>query len=63
MLLITLISFIPLLGWIFKFVLSLAGLGALILTRFGTHEGIGAVVMAEPAPPPAAKQDQNDMRD
>jgi len=40
-LVVGLITLVPVLGWIVKFVLAMAGLGALILTRFGTRKGIG----------------------
>lgn len=42
-LLITLVTWIPVVGALVKFLLILIGLGALILTRFGKKDGIGTV--------------------
>ncbi len=41
LLLITLIALVPLVGWVIKLAATMAGLGAFLLTRFGTREGIG----------------------
>ena len=53
--LLTLISFVPLLGSLTRLVLIMAGLGALVLTRFGVREGIGLtpapVVVPSPVEP------------
>jgi len=45
--LLTLISFVPLLGSLTRLVLIMAGLGALVLTRFGAREGIGLASLPE----------------
>jgi hypothetical protein len=48
-LLINLICLLPVVGWVIKLVLSIAGLGALILTKFGRREGIGIVPPTVPS--------------
>ena len=35
------VGLIPCVGWLFNFVLTLAGIGAVIMTRFGTRSGTG----------------------
>ena len=53
-LIVALISLVPVFGWIAKFALAVAGLGALILTRFGTREGIKTTLKTAPAPSESA---------
>ena len=43
------INFIPCIGWLAPFLVGAAGLGAVILTRFGTREYIPGGAEAEPA--------------
>lgn len=50
---IELLSAVPCVGWLVSAILSLAGLGAVVLTRFGTVPYEPASTMADlPAPPP-----------
>ncbi len=50
---IELLSAVPCLGWLVSSILSLAGLGAVVLTRFGTVAYEPASTVADlPAPPP-----------
>ncbi len=49
------IGFIPCIGWLAPFLVGAAGLGAVILTRFGTREYIPGGVEAEPAKKPVRK--------
>jgi hypothetical protein len=59
------INFIPCIGWIAPFIVTIVGLGAVIMTRFGTRLAVApAFVSAAPIPPaPAADEtiesDQN----
>lgn len=52
MALLAIIAFVPVLGWLTRFVLSMAGFGALILTRFGTREGLGLAAAPVVVPSP-----------
>jgi len=42
------ISFVPVMGGLAKLILIMAGLGAVVLTRFGSRDGIGLTAVAEP---------------
>ncbi|MFA9404222.1 MAG: hypothetical protein ACERKX_00220 [Anaerolineales bacterium] len=48
-------GFVPCIGWLAPFLVGAAGLGAVILTRFGTREYIPGGAEAESAKPPARK--------
>ncbi len=50
MLLLALIPLVPVVGWVVKLVLVMAGLGAVVLTRFGSRDGIGLVPVPAVAP-------------
>ncbi len=49
------IGFFPCIGWLAQFLVGAAGLGAVILTRFGTREYIPGGTETELAKPPAQK--------
>jgi predicted flap endonuclease-1-like 5' DNA nuclease len=53
--LITLLSRLPCIGWLFGFIFVAWGLGAVVLTRFGTQDsaGPGAAQRLDPVAPPA----------
>ena len=44
---------IPCFGWLFNFIVALIGIGAVVMTRFGTRPGSGMVVPAEVPPAPS----------
>ena len=48
------VTCIPVLGWGVRFLLGMAALGALVLTRFGTQEGIEPTVRSTALPPASA---------
>ena len=50
------IGFIPCIGWLAPFLVGAAGLGAVILTRFGTREYIPGGAEAEPVKKPPARK-------
>jgi hypothetical protein len=50
--LISLLSSVPCLGWLITIVLAPAGLGAVILTRFGTQPYVSGGLTRRPSPPP-----------
>ncbi len=47
------IGLIPCVGWSFNFVLTLAAIGAVVMTRFGTRSGAAPALPAVQAPPAA----------
>ncbi len=52
MALLAILALVPVLGWLTRFVLALAGLGALVLTRFGKREGLGLAPASAAIPSP-----------
>ena len=50
------IGFFPCIGWLAQFLVGAAGLGAVILTRFGTREYVPGGSEAEPAKKPPARK-------
>jgi hypothetical protein len=44
------VGLIPCIGWLFNFILALAGIGAVIMTRFGTRSGPSAVSAVQGVP-------------
>jgi hypothetical protein len=47
------IGLIPCAGWLFNFVLTLAAIGAVMMTRFGTRSGVGPVTIVTAESPTA----------
>jgi hypothetical protein len=54
LILLWLIGWIPYIGWMVKAIAIVIGLGAALITRFGTHEGWKCISVPAPAPVPEA---------